>query len=200
MGTQGAIVAGARLVQGVLKGQFFTQLGREINHLIEQGKIPEDYVEKKYGFESFAELMQFIDEQPLTADRFIAIKAMFFATNAINVEDGEKILNYQLFKLSMSLSSSQLLLLKLSYDLYQQNHWPDPGANSSAQGWIKLLAEKSGHGVQTLIRRDEKVLVEFGFISDRLHPDQSGIDVRNARLTDLGLKFCQNIENFGIIN
>jgi len=196
VGRQEAIQIGARLVQGALKGHFMTQLGREIRSLIEKGEIREDYAETKFGFQSLAELLDFIDRETIDEDRFTAIKAMFFALNSIGATEGEQIVNYQLFRLSKQLSSSQLLMLKISYDLHKERAFPDPNANFGGEQWINVIAKRIGHEVITLLKQDESVLMEHGLLSQRVYGDKSGVQVVNARLTDLGLKFCEHIEKY----
>lgn len=78
IGKTGAAVAGGRIVQGILKGRAFKQFGAEFKKLRETGKIPDDFAEKKYGFQTWVELMTIIDEEGPDEDRLEALKAMFF--------------------------------------------------------------------------------------------------------------------------
>jgi hypothetical protein len=63
VGKTGAMVAGGRIVQALLKGQAFKQWGKEFHALRDAGKIPDDFAEKKYGFQTWVELMTVIDEE-----------------------------------------------------------------------------------------------------------------------------------------
>lgn len=196
MGKEDAILIAGRLVQGVLKGQFMKQFGNEVTKLIEKGKIPEDYVNKKYGFQTLVELLEFIDNETIDEDRFLAIKAMFFVVNSVSTKEGEELVNYQLFRIAKKVSGSQLLLLKVSYDLYQNGGFLGGADFHSHAGWLSLMSGKLGHTVQTLTKQDEQVLLDLELITPRRYGDGSGISPANARLTDLGIKFCENIETY----
>jgi hypothetical protein len=192
LGTGEAIQLGARVIQSVIKGTLFKQLGREIKDLIEAGKIKEDYANEKYSFQSLADILQFIDSEAPDEDRFLAIKALFFSIISIDATEGEKVLNYQLFKIAMGLSAGQLLILKISYDLRKNNE----NIGSSKDDWLTLIAKKAGHNLKALIEDDEIILIEKHLISPRLWNDKSGVDTTNARLTDLGIKLSSNLEKF----
>jgi hypothetical protein len=47
-----------------------------------------------------------------------------------------------------------------------------------------------------LIEQDEKILIEKGLISDRVYSDRSGVNTKNARLTDLGEKLCEYLSDY----
>ena len=192
-GSSGIVLAASRIVQGALKGRMMAQAGKEIREFIEKGKLKEDYAETKYGFQSLAELLNFIDSEAPDEDRFEAVKAMFFVLNSVDTKQSNEMLSYQLFKLSMKLSSSQLFLLKLSYVYYKEN---GAFSNSSHNEWVKIMAEKAGHQIYTLVIQDEKSLMDNGLLSERKFPDESGIHAANARLTDLGIKFCEYLVQY----
>src|SRR5258708_6589429 len=60
-GPKAWMMASGRIVQGILKGKQFQQVSREIKQLRDNGKIPADFAEKKYGFQSWVELLKTID-------------------------------------------------------------------------------------------------------------------------------------------
>jgi hypothetical protein len=47
-----------------------------------------------------------------------------------------------------------------------------------------------------LVEQDEKSLIEKGLLSDRIHPDRSGVKNTDARLTDLGVKLCEYLSDY----
>ena len=104
VGRTGAMVAGGRLVQALMKGRLFKQWGEEFKKLRETGRIPSDFADKKYGNQTWVELMTIIDEESPDADRLEALKAMFFEVNKINATDGERIAAYHLWQLTKSLT------------------------------------------------------------------------------------------------
>jgi len=191
-GSSGMILAGGRIVQGALTSNMATQVGKEIQNFVKAGKLKKDYAETKYGFRSLAELLNFIDSEVPDEDRFQAVKIMFFVLNSADAEESEEMLNYQLFRLSMKLSASQLLLLKISHDWYRENY----SLPTTHERWVSLVSEKIGHNIRTLIMQDEEMLISYGLLVDRHLPDRSGISPRDARLSDLGVKFCSYLSDY----
>jgi len=180
---------GGRLVQGAIVGNLMTQIGREINELIDEGKIKENYAETKYGFKSLEELLSFIDSEAPDEDRFKAVKAMFFALNSIDVKDsGEEILRYQLFQICIKLSSSQLLTLRAAYEFKKSNT-----GHSSTEAWLKDIARQIGHNSAGLVEKDEITLENEKLITGRTYSDRSGVRGHNGRLTDFGVFLVEYI-------
>src|SRR5580698_9707952 len=56
-GKSGVMASGGRIVQALLKGQHFKQFSQELRAFREKGIIPADFAEKKYGFQTWVELM-----------------------------------------------------------------------------------------------------------------------------------------------
>lgn len=79
LGRSDAVLAGGRLIQAALKGKLLQQASREIEQLIEKGKIKADYAATKHGFKSLVELLEFIDSEVPDEDRLKAVMAMFTA-------------------------------------------------------------------------------------------------------------------------
>ncbi len=193
LGVNGLITAGARIVQGAIKGNLMKQFGREINTLVEKGKIKEDYAETKYGFQTLKEILEFIDSESPDEERFLAVKAMFFAVNAVDVNEGEELINYQLLQIVKKLSGFQLLILKVASEARKAH---PGGGPASAGGWLSDIANRMGHKLSSLVEHDEGVLMEYKLISGRRHSDRSGVAEHNFRLTDLAIKLCENLEHY----
>jgi hypothetical protein len=186
-----------RVVQGALKGKLFQQVSREIEALRAAGKIPDDFAERKYGFQSWVELMSLLDQELPDADRLEALRATFYEINKTNAVDSDRVLAYQLFQIAKRLNSGELLLLRAVYDACKANDFT-PGATPPLLTWSSRMAKRLGHGLSSLIEKDERALVDTGLISSRLNAPTVPQVIRddNARLTDLGLKFCENIQNY----
>src|ERR1035437_4409485 len=140
-GKSGWILSSGRLVQAMVKGRLFEQWSKEVKKLQESGRIPEDFADKKYGFQTWVELMTIIDEESPDVDRLGALKAMFFAVNKVGTTDGEKILAYQLWQIAKKLNSGELLLLKIAYenrDLYGKE--TDSKGNNSYSFWTSFMS------------------------------------------------------------
>ncbi len=199
-GKSGLFTAGGRIVQAAIKGNLVTQFGREITRLIEEGKIKEDYANKKYGFQSLADLLDFIDSEAPDEDRFTAVKAMFFGLNSVDVKDsGEELLRYQLFKITLTLTSTQILILKISNDWVMKKEGLSVSLGSGAAEWVSKMSQALGHNIESLVEIDEKVLIEKKLISPRKFSDGSGIIGTDARLTSLGMILCQNLLKYSNI-
>lgn len=187
-----AVTAG-KLVQATLKAQLFQQLSREIQKLRDKGKIPADFAEKKNGFQSWVELMRIIDEESPDPERLDAIKAMFYAVNKVNATDGERIVAYQLFQITKKLTSGQLLYLKTCYEIHGTDKLIRGTENQS--GWYTKVGKKLGHNVTSLMNLDDAALSDLGLLHRRGALD-TGLNVLDARLTDLGIKFCEEIQKY----
>jgi len=191
VGKSEAILIGGKLVQGALKGNFMKQLGREIEKLIENGKIKEDYAKEKYGFQTFVEILSFIDEELPDIDKFNAVKSLFYSIIDKDIPDGEEIIRYQLFKICKRLTSSQLFLLITVYKIKDSFD-----KHVSATIWLKKISETIGNYPIALIEKDENFLKQERLISSRRFSDRSGVDTTNGGLTDLELKLVENILNY----
>src|SRR6266566_543113 len=155
----GALAAGpnawtamtGHIVQACLKGKLFEQVSREIRELREKGKIADDFAEKKYGFQSWVELLKTIDDETPDQDKLDALKAMFYAVNKIGIEDAERILNYQLFQIAKSLTSGQLLLLKVVHESRSAGEFSMQGQQLSVLAWAEKMAARLGHKLSYLV-------------------------------------------------
>ncbi|MGA2887071.1 MAG: hypothetical protein ABSE51_03410 [Terracidiphilus sp.] len=196
VGKNGLFLSGGRIVQALLKGRLFQQWAAEFKKLRETGRIPGDFAEKKYGFQTWVELMTIIDEESPDADRLAALKAMFFAVNKVGATDGERIKGYQLWQIAKQLNSGELLLLRTAYLKRSEfaSGVTHPNYVSSYSNWASYMAKAIGHDSQGLIDIHEKRPTELGLLTER---DRSRINGQDARLSELGLMFCANIEKYG---
>jgi hypothetical protein len=200
---QWSVMAG-HIVQGILKGKLFQQVSREIKELRDKGKIEDDFAEKKYGFKSWVELLKVIDEEAPDEDKLEALKAMFYGVNKVGVQDSERMLNYGLFQITKTLTSGQLLLLKTAYGAYNTGQFAN-SQRALLTGWAQQMADGLGHKVSGIVMRDQVPLVDQGLLSPRIdmtvgshQQNQHWIDTKDARLTDLGIRFCKNVDTYQI--
>lgn len=193
LGKKGAVLSGLRIFQGALKGKIYKQFSLELNSLIEKGQIPKDYAEKKFGFKSLIELLEFIDSEIPDDDRIKAIKDLFYSINLNSISEGDRLARYQLFQIVKKLNSSQLLLLKTSYKLYLSNELKEKNEHGHDQ-WLKKVADIIGHNITALIEQDENILMESNLLTKRIYSDKSGINTDNGRLTDMGIQLCKLLD------
>ncbi|MFP5275484.1 MAG: hypothetical protein ACLGPM_00090 [Acidobacteriota bacterium] len=187
VGKTGTTAAAGRIVQGILKGRAFKQFGAEFKKLRDAGKIPDDFAERKYGFQTWVELMAIIDEDSPDADRLEALKAMFYEVNRVSAADGQRLAAYHLWQLVKSLSSGELFLLRAVFEA--RFSYPETYFNYGQ--WEAFFANKLGHNVKGLVRLNEKRLMDLELLSNRRGGDMSEVNPENARLTDLGCKLCK---------
>jgi hypothetical protein len=198
VGTKGVFASGGRIVHALLKGRLLTQWSHEFKSLRDAGRLEEDFADTKYGFQTWVELMSIIDEGTPDADRLEALKAAFYAVNKVKAEDAERIQAYQLWRLAKEMNSGDLLVLKVIYD--QMNRTP----NGNWGVWMAHIAKESGLGFQELLERHEKRLLDFSLLTPRFRVAgdgvgiESGIQIRDNRLTQVGVRFCQNIQTYTI--
>jgi hypothetical protein len=205
----GALAAGPKawtvmtghIVQGILQGKLYQQVGREIKELRDKGKIPDDFADEKkykYGFKSLVDLLKTIDEKPPDADLLEALMAMFYGANKVNATDAERIVSYRLLQIAKRLSSGELLLLKTLYDAYKQRNFNQEII--SLTNWAQKTAKLQGHNLPSLVLKDQRALMEEELISGYQDASVSAFNQsvleNNARLSDLGIVFCQNIETY----
>ena len=184
-----------RVGVSALKGRALQQFAKEIKDLKEKGRLADDFADKKYGFQSWVELLQIIDDDTPDEDRLEALKAMFYAANKVNVTDGQQIVAYQLFQIAKKLNSNELLVMKAVYALVLKE---GQFRNTHFRDWAQAVAGHMGHSVIGLIEAADKPLVDSQLLTGRYQSDLSAISSGNCRLTDLGMEFCKKIEQYQI--
>lgn len=192
---QGLRIKIGHFTQSILQGNAVEQINREIKELREKGKI-RDFTEDERGTTTWAELMKEIDDGIPDTDKLEAMKIFFIEVNRVNATDEKRMLNYQLFRIAKGLDSGKLLILRAAYAIKGEvgrGEW-------TIQRWAVAVAKKLGHGLTALVLKDESALMELGLISP--HRDATvGLPnqvarVDNGRLTDLGIKLCETIQNY----
>jgi|CZKY01.1.fsa_nt_gi hypothetical protein len=202
-GPKGWTMMAGHIVQAILKGKLYQQVSREIKKLRDEGKIPDDFADEKknkYGFKSWVDLLKAIDADPPDADLLEALMAMFYGANKVNATDAQKMLSYRLFHIAKRLTSGELLLLKTLYDAYKRKDFQQQWVSLSV--WTSKIAKLQGHDLTALVLKDEHALVEEELISGYANAgttdfNQSVLE-NNARLSDLGIAFCQDIETYRV--
>lgn len=143
--------------------------------------------------QSFGELLNFINKENPDRERLIAAKAMFFAMNTISESEANKILLYELFHIGLRISSSELSVLKECWNSFKSEKM----LSSNPPEWVIQIADRIGHHMSALVEKDEKSLVEFNLITKRRFDDGSGgVIPAKGRLTDLGIVFCEYLNNY----
>jgi hypothetical protein len=198
LGVKQTPLAAGRMAQAIVKGKMLAQLAEEWKALREAGKLRDDLGESDRGLYTWAELVNVIDQDCPDEERLEALKAMFYAVNKVSAEDADRIQAYQLWRMVKEMNSGDLLVLKVIYS--RMNQTPNP----SWDVWMDYIAKESGLGFRELLERHEKRLIDFSLLTPRFrvardgHGPESGIHDSNNRLTQVGVRFCQNIRTFQI--
>jgi len=87
----------------------------------------------------------------------------------------------------------QLLYLKACYEIYKAGASIQGTVNQSE--WYSLVGQKLGHKVNSLMDLDAAALADSGLLHRRGGLD-TGLNRLHARLTDLGIKFCEEIQTY----
>jgi hypothetical protein len=205
------VLAGPKVAFTAMAIEALTDLSREISAWRKAGRIPEDFSGRPCGYQTWVDLLREIDSDPVDADRLKAMKAMFLAANRVDVTEGQSIAAYQLFQIAKTLNSGELLLLKAIYDTYLSGSFDRIG-NAPLGVWASGMAGKVGHGLKSLVLRDEPGLVRGGLIQPRFKAVPGQVDYLGkaneeamalhqgdtGRMTDLGIRFCENLETYRI--
>jgi hypothetical protein len=192
-------VSAGRIAQAILKGQMYEQLAEEMRSLREAGKLPENPGATKHEIFTWAELMKFIDDECPDSERLDVLKAAFYSVNKVNQSDAEQIVSYQLWQIAKELRSGDILLMRAMYEAINRTPVKFHG------DWAEQMVKESGLAVPELLERHEKRLTDMLLMSPRLlisgdivNGEHSSINSQNNRLTQLGYRFCKNIETYEI--
>ena len=138
------------------------------------------------------DLFTIIDEESPDEERLDALKAMFLSVNKINIDDAQRVKQYQIFQLAKKLSSNDLIVLKA---VVQTEKPTDTPSNQNYEQWISKVAQSIGHSLSALVDIADRNLEEHGFFK-RLNRGSNAVII--PRLTDLGFQLCHNIEWYHI--
>lgn len=194
-------LSGGHLVQAILKGNLFTQLGREIKKYIEEGKIKEDYFATNLNQQTLSELLKFIDTEVPDEERFKAIKSIFFYSVSKDVTKNDEMLAYEFLQTAKKLSITEILILKANFEIAQGQFSFDVSddvlrnAKSKRVAWKMIITNQMGYGeLHAIVTKYETNLESLGLISPRC-PDARFSDdfehTKKYRLTEMGYKFCE---------
>jgi hypothetical protein len=181
-----------RIVQAPFKAKLFEQVAKEIEDFRKKGKISEDFADRDNGAKTWVDLFTIIDQESPDEEKLDALKAMFFSVNKINIEDAERVAQYQLFQVAKKLTSNDLIVLRAVFEIEKPND--SPTAHNYHE-WARRIAQHIGHSISALVDLGDRNLEECGLFK-RLN--RGGESVVVPRLTDLGHRLCNNIKWYHI--
>jgi len=190
------ILGAGRILQAALKGRLYKQIASEINSFREKGKLKDDYAETPVGFKSLQELIEFVDSEAPDDDRLKGVQAMFYAVNSSTTKENDRIVMYELFGLAKRLSGSQIRLIAVIFEASKDGTFRNKASVILTVDWLSNMATRMGHTLVSLVELDERVLIDLNLISKRIYEDGSSVMAENARLTGLGVRFCQALSDY----
>ncbi len=168
------VLAGPKVAVTLMAQEALTNLINEVSGWIRGGRIPKDFTGRPSAYQTWVELLQEIDSNPVDTDRLDAMKAMFLAASSINATDGESIIAYQLFQIAKKLNSGELLLLKAVFQAFNAKSFPQGALLSqNVSNWRSVMANNLRHGLSSLIRQQERALAEHNLITPIVMSDSS---------------------------
>lgn len=200
-------LSSGKLIQSVIKGNFFTQLGREIRTYQEKGEIKEDYLETSRNRATFYELLKYLEDNVPDDDLFCAMKSIFLSGVQSEATEEDELFAYEFLLMAKTLNGIEIVILGANYKIAQkkQNKSVSEFTNQVTQPYSRAywrraiclqLNQESFDGV---IRKYEIHLEELGLISPRTEDSRFARDFEPTqyfRLTDTGFKFCEFILRF----
>ncbi len=187
------ILSIGHIFQRLRSGSFLEALKKEWECYIEKGRIKEDYTDSEQHQECLQEMLDFLDKDSPDERRFSILKAIFLGAATETKSNRNSVLPQQYMSLCRTLSSGEVLVLQSTFTISETGY----SSTTSANDWLKVVAEKSGLNTSELVEIYEKKLMEKNLLTNRTHPDKSGVEVRPwYRLTPLAIQMCKFIKEF----
>ena len=200
------VLSAGRLVQASFEYSLLKQLGQELNHYVEKGKIKKNYFATNKNQVSLYELLKFIDKEIPDEERFKAMKSIFLSSVSKNSSREDEELAYELMQICKKLSSGEILILKAVYNMVNERlreNTEKPDLNATrASFWFTAVASQVGHNMPKLVERYELNLMDLKLITERNQPHNFSTPQDTFkksdyfRLTPLGYKLCEFITRY----
>ncbi len=196
------------LFQRFRGGHFLKQLNEEIKKYIEKGKIKDDYLKTEQCKSCLQEFLDCLDKDSPDEQRFKAMKAIFLTIATEDKSNRDEIIPYQLMRICRKLSSSELLVLLATYDIYASGKWEadknektQRGLDGTTEDWVNKVIERSGLKFRELVILDQESLVLKKLLSPNVNGDKSGFKYTDYyRFTPLGYELCSFIKEYELEN
>jgi hypothetical protein len=192
------ILSASKLLKGVRSGKFLKILSEEWNELAKKGKISGDYEFDEVYYDSLAEVLDYLDKDISNHNIFKVIKNIFLKSAIENQKNN--LLPLQFIKIAKSLTEGELIVLSSIFRISKTpSLYESKDRLESTRNYLIFVAEESGLQYEALVEIHETGLIDKKLITGRQYGDGSGVLLKpNFRLTTLGLRFCEYIENFEI--
>jgi len=171
-----------RIAHATLKGKMFQQFASEIKDLREKGKLPEDLSKNKNGYQTWVDLLKIIDDEAPDEDRLEALKAAFYAANKISGSDAERIVAYEVFQITKTLKSNEIMVLRAYLSVSKDKELRQ---QMTYDNFNKTLAQALGHNQIQLVNSAVRSLNEKYLIENHV-------------MTSLGRLLCETIHTYRV--
>ncbi|MDQ0193382.1 hypothetical protein [Paenibacillus wynnii] len=189
------ILSAGHLVQRLRSTSLLNALREEWNLFRERGKIADDYQYTEQHINCLQETLEFLDKDIPDEIRFSMLKKLLLVAAQEILTDRNSHLPIQMIKMCKTMSSGESLVLLTTYSIAKSG-----GLNNERFGaikWLEYVADHSGLVFPELVETYEQELVKKHLLTDRVHPDNSGVNLgENFRLTGFGHMLCSYIEKY----
>lgn len=181
-----------RLYQAAARGSFAQQLQVEIEELIKQGKVSQEYLKTNEAHACFADLLDSIDRISPDPKRYEAIRTAFLKVLQRGETGTHAPYAQQMLRIIYELSAGEILVLATAYTMSR-------GGEVTADSWLNDVANKSG-----ILRSEIVEGIELSLMQKRLiHARSTRSGAANfeypyikvwglrSRLTTLGQEVCE---------
>lgn len=190
------LMSTGRLGQAMVKGNLVQQLFVEVQELRKKGRINDEYIQSEYGQKEFADILEHIENENLDPKKWDAIKNLFYHSVSKDINEKQRMRSRYLMQICFKLSAFDIEVLSVVYSIFKTPNHPYQNIGGAGE-WIDTVSEKLEYGLPELVGESEDRLIKQGLLSDRQHPDRSGVQRGvNFRLTNLGNVLCELIVNF----
>lgn len=190
------ILSVGHIVQRLRTTSLLNSLRQEWNHYRDKGRIREDYQYTDQHLNCLQELLEFLDKDIPDEIRFTTLKKIFFVAAQEGISDRNSHLPLHFIRLCKAMSSGEVLVLQTTYEAAKTEKYKDE-SRFGTRKWLEFIADHSSLVFPELVESFESELIKKHLITDRVHPDRSGVILgKNFRLTGLGHMLCSYIEKY----
>lgn len=187
-GKSGLAARGLSLIQRWNEERFGDALLDEVQAMLDEGRIREDFDSTDAGASSVREFFELIEGKP-DEQRFHAFCALFMSANAPEADSDEAFLDLELMSILRKLSAGEMRVLVafLKVKVYVVG-----------QGVTVLdgLSKEMGNAPHSLIERNAVALVRQSLVAQTWN-DMSGTgNQKKPLLTDLALELLKRVEKY----
>lgn len=187
------ILSAGHILQRFRSLGFLGALRSEWSAMRERGRIRDDYAGTEQHLTCLQEILNALDTEAVDERRFDFMKRVFLVAATETASDRNSILPQQLMHLCRQFNSGEVVVLSSVFEIFSSGEY-DVNKRDAAS-WLSTVADRSGLEFTALVETHEMALMSKYLISGRHYADRSGINPRDFRLTDLGIRLCRFVQD-----